>query len=153
MSVVELVDLTTALASVLSDKSLSSHIIAIVALALNLICDIGEGSALALLVLRNRGNRAVADTGADSGAGIDNLSAAAILGFVEEESTSGNRGSSIDSVSAGAVRSSSAINNDISANTSERVAAWSSESLAEGERRIWDAASAVQGVNSTQTLI
>ena len=88
MSVVELVDLATALASVLSDKSLASHIIAIIALALNLRSIISEGSALAVLVLRNGGDGAVANTRPNSGAGVDNLSAAAIICFVEDEASS-----------------------------------------------------------------
>lgn len=143
MSVVELADLATALASVLGDESLGSHIIAIVALALNLRSVISEGSALAVLGLIDSGDGAVANTRADSGAGVDDLGAAAILGFVENEARSRYRGGSINSMSASAVRCGSAINDGISANAAKR-AAWSGESLAEGRGWIGNTASAVR---------
>lgn len=142
MTVVELAYLAMALASVLIDESLGSNIIAIVALALNMRCIIGESSALAALGLIDSGNRAIANTRADSGAGIDDLGAAAIVSFVENEARSRYRGGSIDSMSASAVRCSSAINNSISTNAAKR-AAWDGESLAESWGWVGNTASAV----------
>lgn len=135
----------TALASVLRNESLDLfYIVAVAADARNLRSIICSGSALAVLILRNSRLSAVAHTRADFRFRVDDLSAAALRSLIKEHVFSVKDGSSIQSLIAIASGNGLAIYYGFSAGAVKSTAVGCGESLAEGRRRVGNAASAVE---------
>jgi len=146
--------LLTALAFVLRNKSLGlSDIVAVVADARNLRSILCSGLALAALILRNWRLGAVAHTRADLGNRVDHLIAAALRGLIKEHVSPHKDGSSIQSLGAITSGNGLAIDNGVSAAAIKSTAVGCWESLAEGRRRVGNAASAVEWVNTSEVLI
>jgi hypothetical protein len=137
--------LLTALAFVLRNESLGlSDIVAVTADARNLRGIICSGFALAVLILRNSRLGAVAHTRANLSHRVDNLIAAALRSLIKEHVSSHKDGSSIQSLGAITSGNGQAIDNSVSAAAVKGTAVGCRESLAEGRRRVGNAASAVE---------
>jgi hypothetical protein len=137
--------LLTALAFVLRNESLGLFdIVAVAADARNLSCIICSGFALAALILRYCRLGAIAHTRANLSHRVDNLIATALRGLIKEHVSPHKDGSSIQSLGAVTSGNGLTIDNGVSAAAVKGTAVGCRESLAEGRRRVGNAASAVE---------